>query len=106
VPSHEYEITLHFYENILGLQRTPAESPDQFETVSFNFGDKNPWIDKIDGLSQSEVWLEIETDDIEAAQHYLIGQGCVIRNEIEPLPESFKGFWLSAPNNIIHLVVE
>jgi catechol 2,3-dioxygenase-like lactoylglutathione lyase family enzyme len=106
VPSHEYEKTLHFYEHILGLNRIPSYSPDQFETVTFEFGDKNLWIDKIAGLSQSEVWLEIETDNAEAAKHYLSEQGFVIRDEIEPLPEGLKGFWLSGPNNIIHLVVE
>jgi predicted enzyme related to lactoylglutathione lyase len=106
VPSHEYEKTLLFYEQILGLQRIPSNSPDQFKSVTFEFGDKNLWIDKIAGLSQSEVWLEIVTDDAKTAKSYLSEQGCVFRDEIEPLPEGFKGFWLSGPNNIIHLVVE
>jgi predicted enzyme related to lactoylglutathione lyase len=106
VPSHEYENILLFYEQILGLQRIPSDSPDQFESVTFAFGDKNLWIDKIAGLSQAEVWLEIETDNAEAAKRYLTEQGCAIRDEIEPLPEGFKEFWLSGPNNIIHLVVE
>ncbi|MES9990387.1 MAG: VOC family protein [Candidatus Thiodiazotropha sp.] len=106
VPSHEYDQTVLFYEEILGLQRIPSNSADQFESVSFEFGDKNLWIDRIAGLSQSEVWLEIETDNIESAKQYLTDQGCAIRDEIEPLPEGFKGFWLSGPNNIIHLVVE
>jgi hypothetical protein len=52
------------------------------------------------------VWLEIETDDVKAAKRYLSEQGCVLRDDIEPLPAEFKGFWLSGPNNIIHLVVE
>jgi predicted enzyme related to lactoylglutathione lyase len=94
VPSHEYEKTLHFYEQILGLPRIRSDSPDQFETVTFEYGSKNLWIDKIAGLSQSEVWLEIETDNAEAAKRYLSEQGCVIRDEIEPLPDGFKDFWL------------
>ncbi|MEW8507878.1 MAG: hypothetical protein AB2598_14355 [Candidatus Thiodiazotropha sp.] len=106
VPSHEYDKTVLFYEGILGLQRIPSSSTDQFESVTFEFGDKNLWVDKIEGLSQSEVWLEIETDSVEAAKHYLVAQGCVIRDGIEPLPDEFNGFWLSSPNNIIHLVVE
>jgi hypothetical protein len=28
----------------------------------------------------------------------------VRRDEIEPLPEGFKGFWISNPANIIHLI--
>ena len=106
VPAHEFGSTVNFYESILGLKRKSADSPDKFETVVFEFGDKNLWVDKIPGISQAEIWLEIEADDIDMARAYLEARGCVIRNEIEPLPEGFKGFWLNSPSNIIHLVVE
>jgi len=106
VPSHEFEKTVHFYKEVLGLTQKKADSPDEYDSVTFEFGDKNLWIDKISGISQAEVWLEIESDNVVYAQQYLEHQGCIIRNEIEPLPDNFNGFWLSSPANIIHLVTE
>ena len=106
VPTHEYHKMVNFYGVVLGLKRKHANSPDSFESVTFEFGDKILWVDKVSGISQAEVWLEIETDNAVEAKKYLESQGCVIRNEIEPLPSSFNGFWLSSPSNTIHLVNE
>ena len=104
VPPHEYEQTVAFYKDVLGLVLKEASSPDNFESTTFEFGDKNLWIDKISGISQAEIWLEIETDNINEAEAYLEAMGCARRDEIEPLPRDFKGFWISSPSNIIHLV--
>jgi len=106
VPAHEFEKMVNFYKIVLGLKQKDASSPDEFNSVTFEFGDKNLWVDKISGISQAEVWLEIETDNAVEAKKYLKEQGCAIRNEIEPLPPNFNGFWLSSPSNIIHLVNE
>jgi len=54
----------------------------------------------------AEVWLEVITDDSEAASKYFEKNNCIRRDEIEPLPEGFKGFWVANPANIIHLVTE
>ena len=97
---------VEFYRIIIGLKQKDANSPDEFDSIAFEFGDKNLWVDKISGISQAEVWLEIETDNAAVAKSYLEEQGCVIRNEIEPLPSGFNGFWLSSPSNIVHLVNE
>ncbi len=104
-PAHEYDSVVAFYRDVLGFRQLPIDEPDPFESASFEFGDKVLWIDRIEGISQSEVWLEVTTDDIIAAQEYLRASGCSIRNEIERLPDSVNGFWLSSPSNIIHLVV-
>ena len=106
VPSHEFESMVNFYKVILGLKQKDAHSPDEFDSIAFEFGDKNLWVDKISGISQAEVWLEIETDNAVEAKRYFEKEGCIIRNEIEPLPPSFNGFWLSSPSNTIHLVNE
>ena len=74
------------------------------ETIVFEFGDKNLWIDKIAGISQAEIWLEIQTDDIQKANDYFSEKGIPQRDEIEPLPPKFNGFWISSPSNIIHLI--
>lgn len=106
VPAHEFDSMVHFYKVILGFKQKNVSSPDAFDSVAFEFGDKNLWVDKISGISQAEVWLEIEADNALEAQKYLEEQGCKIRNEIEPLPDSLNAFWLSSPSNTIHLINE
>lgn len=105
-PAHEYDSVVNFYGEVLGFKQLPNSGPDPFESVSFIYGDKVLWVDKIEGISHSEIWLEIITSDVQAAQKYLEEKGCKIRNEIEQLPPSLNGFWLSSPSNIIHLVTD
>jgi predicted enzyme related to lactoylglutathione lyase len=102
IPTHEYQATLGFYRDTLRLKQISSGGPD--ETPRFEFGDKVLWLDCVAGLSQSEIWLEIVTNDVDAAAAYLKEQGCHRRDEIEPLPSGFKAFWISSPSNIIHLV--
>ena len=106
IPVHEFERTVAFYRDILGFEEVEAASPDNIESVTFKFGDKNLWIDKIPGLSQAEIWLEVVTDNIEMASEYFEKYNCIRRDEIEPLPEGFRGFWIANPANIIHLINE
>ena len=104
VPAHEYRKTVIFYRDILGLPQVGGVVGDTEESIRFEFGDKVLWIDSVCGLSQAEVWLELITDDIEQASAWLARNHCVRRDEIEPLPDGFRGFWVSSPANIIHLV--
>jgi len=104
VPAHEYEATLAFYRDILGFEQIKVNTDNDSEGTRFQFGDKQLWIDKTPGLSQAEIWLEVITDDVDMASCYLHEQHCIRRDEIEPLPEGFKGFWVSSPSNIIHLI--
>lgn len=106
VPVHEFDKTVAFYRDILGFEEVEASSPATIESVAFKFGDKNLWIDKVAGISQAEVWLEVVTNDITAASRYLAEKDCVRRDEIEALPGELKAFWISSPSNIIHLVNE
>lgn len=104
VPSHEFDRTVDFYRDILELAE--VDIAEKGMSHVFDFDGKNLWIDKIDSISQAEVWLEIETEDIESASRYLAEKGCSRRDEIEPLPNGYKGFWVSSPSNIIHLMTE
>lgn len=104
VPAHEYERTVDFYRNVLGFRQLADTTPGSAETVAFEFGDRVLWIDLVPGLSQAELWLEITADDLDAAAEHLRRNGCARRDEIEPLPEGFGGFWIASPCNIIHLV--
>ncbi|GGD74517.1 hypothetical protein [Lacimicrobium alkaliphilum] len=104
IPPHEYQQTLRFYRDVIGLKPLPVTEEDA--TPRFEFGDKILWLDKISGLSQAEIWLEILTDDMDNAARFLSDSGVVRCDEIEPLPDGFKGFWVANPGNIIHLICE
>ncbi len=106
VPPHEYEKTVSFYRDIIGLEERETSSSDQYESISFSFGEKNLWIDKISSVSQAEIWLELVTDNLAEAVSHLEKNGVVRRDEIEKLPDDFNGFWVCSPSNIIHLITE
>jgi hypothetical protein len=104
VPAHEYEDTVIFYRDILRFEQLEAGLPDDIDSTTFRFGDKHLWIDKTPGISQAEIWLEVIADDLDKAANYLHDKHCIRRDEIEPLPDNVKGFWISSPSNIIHLI--
>jgi hypothetical protein len=106
VPPNQFATTVSFYRDILGLEQLDQSSQDPYESVAFKFGDKNLWIDKISSISQAEIWLEIKADDIRQAAEYFQYHNVVRRDEIEPLPENFRGFWIANPSEIIHLITE
>ena len=106
VPAHEYESTVAFYRDVLGFQPIQGQALSSTDSVRFAFGDKVLWIDKVPTLSQAEIWLEVVTTNLVDAARQLEDHGCCRRDEIETLPEGFKGFWVSSPANIIHLVAE
>lgn len=102
VPPHQWNGTVAFYESVLGLpvlERDPV-------SVTFEFGPNRLWIDRVDALSQAELWLELVTDDLVATDAMLAAARITRRDEIEELPDDFKGFWISNPADIIHLVSE
>lgn len=100
VPPHLYETTVAFYRDVLGLKQITTQSP----LVGFAFGPNNLWIDRVPGVSQAEIWLEVITDDIASASKHLESAGIVRCDDIEPLPEGFQAFWVSSPASIIHLI--
>lgn len=105
VPPHLWEETVRFYRDLLGLEvLDEASIPTQ--SICFRFGGNRLWIDRVEALSQAEIWLEMTTSDLPAAAGELRAAGIVRRDEIEPLPEGMKGFWIQNPASIIHLVTE
>src|SRR5256886_14738562 len=62
-PSHTYDQTVAFYRDTLGLPLIEEEA----EGCIFQFGPNRLWIDKVPNLSHPDIWLEIETNDTEAA---------------------------------------
>jgi catechol 2,3-dioxygenase-like lactoylglutathione lyase family enzyme len=102
VPPHLHEATVAFYRDVLGVHQIEERLP----AVVFEFGSNQLWIDRVQGLSQAEIWLEVVTDDAQAAADLLESAQVVRRDEIEPLPEGFQAFWVSSPAQIIHLICE
>ncbi|WP_444815870.1 VOC family protein [Stutzerimonas frequens] len=106
VPAHEYASTVAFYRETLRLRELTPSDADGEQTPRFAFGDKVLWLDRVAGISQAEIWLEVVTDDLNAAADFLQHRHCARRDEIEPLPDGFRAFWISSPANIIHLISE
>jgi catechol 2,3-dioxygenase-like lactoylglutathione lyase family enzyme len=100
VPPHQYDATVRFYRDVLGFEQIEELLP----AVGFRFGSNQLWIDRVPGMSQAELWLEVVTDDTKAAAEHLAAAGIVRCDEIEDLGENFDGFWISNPAAIIHLV--
>ena len=100
-PCHVYEQTVAFYRDTLGLPLIEEEK----DGCIFQFGPTRLWIDSVPNLSHPDVWLELETNDTEAAAAVLKVHGIPRRDEVEQLREDFNGFFISAPNGVIHLVV-
>lgn len=102
LPPHQYEATIVFYRDVIGLKQITEKEPD----VGFELGPIKLWIAAVPEMSQAELWLELFTDDFTEAAHYLNKAGVVRCDAIEPLPEGFKGGWITSPANIIHMVRE
>ncbi len=100
VPPHAFDATVRFYREVVGLEELPGHAP----SVAFAFGACTLWIDRVAGLSQAEIWLELVSDDVAAAADQLRAAGSVRCDEIEPLPEGFDGFWVLNPASVVHLV--
>ena len=100
-PAHTYEQTVAFYRDTLALPLIEEEA----DGCIFQFGPNRLWVDLVPNLSQPDIWLELETNDTEAAASFLKVNGIPRRDEVEQLREDFDGFFISAPNGVIHLVI-
>ncbi len=70
----------------------------------FEFGSNLLWLDRVETITQAEVWLELHTPDTAKAAKHLDESNVVRCDTVEKLPEGFDGFWISSPANIVHLV--
>ena len=101
VPPHQHDATVRFYRDVLGLEQIGGPVGD---AVGFKFGANNLWIDKVPGMSQAELWLEVVTNNTAEAARVLADAGVVRCDEIENLGSNFDGYWISNPAAIIHLI--
>lgn len=103
VPPSAFDSTVNFYANVVGLRVKETPSTD---SVVFDFGEKNLWIDRVECLTSPEVWLDIRTRDMEAARDHLASHQITRCDDVEELPEGMKAFWIRNPAGVVHLVSE
>ena len=101
IPKHKFEDTVRFYKEILCLPHKGIEGTSH----KFQFGQVTLWLDRVDNYSQTDIWLEISTDDTEKAMQYLERKGVEKRDEIEQL-EGVDAHWISDPAGVIHLLMK
>jgi hypothetical protein len=100
IPPFEYEATLSFYRDVIGLPLLDSYSPDNV----FQYGSNLLWLDCMPELEQTEVWLELLTPDTAVAAEHLSRSGVKRSDSVEVLPVGFDGFWIRSPASIVHLV--
>lgn len=99
LPERVFAETLSFYRDVLGLKVEENTSG-----ALVDFGAVRPHLDRVAHQSQTDLWLQIETDDPAAAEAWLADQGVDRCDEVEPLPTGFEGYWIASPSGTIHLV--
>src|SRR5438046_8726014 len=90
-PAHTYDQTVAFYRDTLALPLIEEES----DGCIFQFGPNRLWIDKVPNLSHPDSWLEIETNDTEAASSFLKIHGVARRAQVEILRVDVNAVFVS-----------
>ncbi len=106
IPRHVYEATVRFYRDVLGLPFLGhSETSESFPhgSPAFDLHGMRLWLDEVPGYSKSDVWLQVQTSDVERAMAHLATEGVPVRDELEPLGD-FPGHWISDPAGNILLV--
>ena len=86
VPPHQWEQTVSFYRETLGLRELDNPFDSGPKSVGFKFGANRLWIDRVPGVSQAELWLQVTTSDTAwAAEHLATAPGVSRCDEIETL---------------------
>lgn len=100
LPPHQYDATLKFYRDTLGLEVKQTSE----NSHSVDYGPIRLWLDRCERTSHAELWLDIGTDSSKNAAKHLAAEGVVRCDAIEKLPESFDGYWIANPAGIVHIV--
>eukprot|EP01063_Lacrimia_lanifica_P022914 TRINITY_DN3041_c1_g2_i1.p2 TRINITY_DN3041_c1_g2~~TRINITY_DN3041_c1_g2_i1.p2 ORF type:complete len:383 (+),score=149.82 TRINITY_DN3041_c1_g2_i1:107-1255(+) len=100
-PPTKYESTVEFYRVTLGMEIVHyCRSCCKLRWNDTMF----MWIDCVDTCA-TVTWLEVATASTAAAKAYLKGRKKVsLRPEVEALPPGVDGFWVSPPNDMVHLI--
>jgi hypothetical protein len=97
IPKSKYEPTVTFYRDILKLpvEEKPITNPTVSRTHEVKFGPNTVWLDCVDNYTHSEVWLDLKTNDVDAATDYLLSKGINTVDELEEIPKDMH--WIMDP---------
>ncbi len=100
IPPRFFNDTLVFYRDVLKLPAVPDESLSHV----FRFGSSLLWLDSVEGITTTEIWLELTTSDTAKAATHFARHDIERCDNVEILPLGFDGFWIRAPSSVVHLV--
>ncbi|MFD3686708.1 VOC family protein [Nocardiopsis sp. NPDC058631] len=108
LPKAQFDRTVAFYRDILGMEVTDESSEAVADGVaqsaSVRFGPVKLWFDRVDNYARADLWLELFTDDVGLATRHLAAHGVAVQDELEPLPSGLDAHWISSPVGIPHIV--
>ncbi len=108
IPKADYEATVDYYRTTLDLEVREVQdtgSPVVARSHVVDFGPIQLWLDQVDTAARSDVWLEVQTNDLEAARVRLGEAGTHPRDEVEPL-DGARAHWMRDPAGVVHLLRE
>ncbi len=87
IPPEKYNETVAFYRDILlfDVEEIPITHPTVLATHRLEFGQNILWLDCVEGISDSKIWFEMCTDDVESAANYLRVNDVTICDEVEEI---------------------
>jgi catechol 2,3-dioxygenase-like lactoylglutathione lyase family enzyme len=108
LPKAQFDRTLAFYRDVLGMEVTDASgqavADGVAQSASIRFGPVTLWLDRVDNYSRAELWLELFTDDVDQATAHLAAHGIAAQDELEPLPSGMNAHWICNAVGIPHIV--
>jgi hypothetical protein len=106
IPKSKYEETVAFYRDILKLEISehPIDIPTVSRTHQVKFGTNILWLDCVDNYAHSEVWLDLETSNVEGATEYLRSRGIQTMDELEKIPPEMH--WITDPAGTVFILNE
>ncbi|MEU4392223.1 VOC family protein [Kribbella sp. NPDC023855] len=110
IPKAQYDDTVAFYRDTLGFdvkEEDVSYAPTVSKTHSVQFGPNTLWLDRVDTYSQPDLWLQLHTNDLDAAASKLATIGIHPCDEVEPLHNlDSRTHWIKNPAGIVHLLAE
>jgi catechol 2,3-dioxygenase-like lactoylglutathione lyase family enzyme len=105
IPKADYDATVAFYRDVLGLPVTEQDpgTPSIARTHAVQFGPLTLWLDQADHAAHSDLWLQVCTDDLPAAMDLLAASGTEACDEVEQLSGD-RAHWIRNPAGVVHLV--
>ena len=106
IPLDRYDKTVQFYQDVLGFKLAPYLHEFTGQSHYCRVGTLTLWLDRLDHFSQTDVWFELNTNDIQQARSYLSKNGVNFRPELEKLPEDINADRISHPAGIVMILNE